>query len=597
MTDESTKLQPADGHGLDSERDAISKAGRLHLVHWAVICLSILLTVGAWYFAKRQIDEKIETQFTREADQVIELVSERMQKYEDGLWGGVAAIQAKGGDVSHTDWKTFANSLRIDVKYPGINGIGVVHHVTPNQLQSYLETQRRDRPEFRLHPEHEESEYWPIAHIEPVSLNAKAIGLDMAFEGNRYAAAKKARDTGVAQVTGPIVLVQDQERTPGFLFYAPFYKGGTYEAVVDRRKQITGLVYAPFVMKNLMAGTLKKEKRRVGIRISDGSDLLYDEHVSTEPDYDPDPLFKKEYGISLYGRVWSFDIWSTASFRAAASNSQPLIILFGGVLIDSLLLTLFVMLSRSNRRAIDFADRATDELRARTAELEKSNLELERFAYVSSHDLQEPLRTVSSYVQLLGRRYKGKLDADADDFIRYASEGAARMQTLIRDLLSYSRVGKEIKPFEPTDCQAVLDQTLGDLQAAIQEADGNVVIDSLPTVMGDRTQLVQLFQNLIGNAIKFRGESPPRVHIAAKRNGRDWCFSVQDNGIGIDRQYGERIFQVFQRLQGLEDFAGTGVGLALCKKIVENHGGRIWVESALGQGATFFFTIPDDQKS
>lgn len=228
----------------------------------------------------------------------------------------------------------------------------------------------------------------------------------------------------------------------------------------------------------------------------------------------------------------------------------------------------------------------------RTAELKRSNAELEQFAYVASHDLQEPLRMVASYMRLLERRYKGRLDSDADKFIAYAVDGAARMQQLINDLLEYSRVDARSGAFAPVDCTAVLKQTLATLQMTIEENLAEVSYSSLPTVMADAVQLGQVFQNLIGNAIKFQSDVAPQIHITAERNGREWVFAVRDNGIGIDPQYAERIFVIFQRLHGRGGYPGTGIGLAICKKIVEHHRGRIWVESQTGQGSTFYFTIP-----
>jgi len=226
------------------------------------------------------------------------------------------------------------------------------------------------------------------------------------------------------------------------------------------------------------------------------------------------------------------------------------------------------------------------------AELRRSNEELERFAYVASHDLQEPLRTVSSYVQLLSRRYRGQLDADAVDFIDFAVGGVRRMQQLIEDLLAFSRVGTRGAPLVPTDLQAAFEHTLASLHAALDESRATVTADPLPTVVADAGQLAQLLTNLIGNALKFHGADPPRAHVGAERSGRMWTISVQDNGIGIAPEYFERIFVIFQRLHARDEYAGTGVGLAICKKIVERHGGRIWVESAPGRGARFSFTLP-----
>jgi PAS domain S-box-containing protein len=235
--------------------------------------------------------------------------------------------------------------------------------------------------------------------------------------------------------------------------------------------------------------------------------------------------------------------------------------------------------------------RAEKALKKTLADLERSNAELERFAYVASHDLQEPLRMVSSYAQLLEKRYKDKLDADAHDFIGYAVDGAKRMQNLINDLLTYSRVGTRSKPFEPTDCEEVFAAAIANLDVAIKENKAKVTHDPLPTVMADEGQLVQVFQNLISNGIKFHGKKPPHVHISAQAHHNDWVFSVKDNGIGIDPQYFDRIFIIFQRLHG-EGYPGTGIGLAVAKKIVNRHDGRMWIESQHGKGSTFYFTIP-----
>ncbi len=235
--------------------------------------------------------------------------------------------------------------------------------------------------------------------------------------------------------------------------------------------------------------------------------------------------------------------------------------------------------------------RAEEALQKAVAELERSNAELERFAYIASHDLQEPLRMVASYTQLLEKRYKDRLDADANDFIGYAVDGAKRMQQLINDLLTYSRVGTRGKPLEPADCMTVFEAAVANLDVAIRESGAEVTSDPLPTVMADEGQLVQLFQNLIDNAVKFHGEEPPRVHVSAEQSGDEWVFSVRDNGIGIDSQYLDQAFKVFQRLHGGK-YRGTGIGLSIAKKIVERHGGRIWLESQPDKGTIVHFTIP-----
>jgi signal transduction histidine kinase len=235
---------------------------------------------------------------------------------------------------------------------------------------------------------------------------------------------------------------------------------------------------------------------------------------------------------------------------------------------------------------------ANSTLKKQAVELERSNAELEQFAYVASHDLQEPLRMVASYTQLLAKRYQGRLDGDADEFIAYAVDGVTRMQSQIQDLLSYSKLGKKNLQLESTDCSAILGRALVNLKVAIEESAATVTSDPLPPVMADGNQLAQLFQNLIGNAVKFRNHRRPLIHVSARRSGQEWLFSVRDNGIGFEPQFAERIFVIFQRLHAKGDHPGTGIGLAVCKKIVQRHGGRIWAEAEPGKGAIFYFTIP-----
>ncbi len=224
--------------------------------------------------------------------------------------------------------------------------------------------------------------------------------------------------------------------------------------------------------------------------------------------------------------------------------------------------------------------------------LMRSNQELERFAYVSSHDLQEPLRMVTLYSQLLEKRYKDSLDSDADDFIEYIVDNAKRMKYLIDDLLEYSRVTSQTKEFENIDLEKVLENILSNLSILIIENNVDVTHDPLPTIFADKNQMMQVLENLITNAIKFRGEKPPKIDISAKKGKKEWIFSVKDNGIGISPKHQEQIFEVFKRLHTREEYPGTGIGLSIVQKIIERHGGRIRLESELGKGSTFYFTIP-----
>jgi PAS domain S-box-containing protein len=247
----------------------------------------------------------------------------------------------------------------------------------------------------------------------------------------------------------------------------------------------------------------------------------------------------------------------------------------------------------SNIRDVTARKIADERLKAIASDLARSNAELEQFAYVASHDLQEPLRMVASYTQLLARRYQGQLGEDADEFIGFAVDGARRMQEQINDLLTYSRVGTRALLLESVDTAQAVDQAVSDLAAAIEESNASVTRDNLPIVRGDPIQIRQLFQNLIANGIKFRRrDESPHVHVSAVLEHGTWTFSVRDNGIGIEPQYLERIFVLFQRLHTRAEYPGTGIGLAICKKIVERHAGQIRVDSTPGRGTTFWFTLP-----
>jgi light-regulated signal transduction histidine kinase (bacteriophytochrome) len=302
-------------------------------------------------------------------------------------------------------------------------------------------------------------------------------------------------------------------------------------------------------------------------------------HTDTDILLKPDelPLYRAINGMS------SDDVEMVALNRGGGPNRYLNLVVSGRPLYDA------------NNKLVGglIVLRDVTSARATNLQLSSSNAELQSFAYVAAHDLQEPLRTVASYVDLLKRRYGDKLDERAASYIEGALAGARRMQNLVDDLLSLSRVETQAHPFEKVDTNAVVAAALENLQFAIDEAQAQVTASSLPDVRGDTSQLRQLFQNLIGNAIKFRAGRVPEIAISALKKGYLWQFAVKDNGIGIAAEYHEKVFQVFQRLHGQSEYPGTGIGLAICRKIVERHGGRIWVESEPGQGTTFFFTLPE----
>jgi len=335
-------------------------------------------------------------------------------------------------------------------------------------------------------------------------------------------------------------------------------------------------------------------------------------HLGT-PDAPASASWTQQRALDLSGISWSVRVSPSQGLLDRLQSPLPEMAL-GAALLVSFLLSWIVSLSQTNEirahllksangklaeemmartRALVLLKSAEEALELKAAELMRSNQELARFASIASHDLQEPLRTVANYMKLLESRYRGRLDAEADTFIRFAVDGTERMTHLIRDLLRYARMDSRLLPFQPTDCNLVLEEALVNLQAAIQEHHAVVTHDILPTVMGDATQLLELFQNMIANAIKFqKNGTPPTVRIGVQDSGAMWTFSICDNGIGVDPQHADRIFTIFERLHTQDEYPGTGIGLAVCMKAVHLHGGRIWVESQAGKGSTFYFTLP-----
>lgn len=566
-----------------------------HWFHWLVVSLSIVLTVFAWRFSKNQVDEKVEIQFRREAEQVVELISERMQKYEDALWAGVSSIQAHGGDVDYRDWLVFANKLKIGKKYPGINGIGVIHQVLPHELPSYLRKQREIRPDYHIHPAHNEEEFFPITYIEPVATNMKAVGLDMAHETNRYTAAKKARDTGLAQITGPISLVQDAERTPGFLFYVPFYIDGPHESVENRQNFFTGMVYAPFVVKKLMQGALLKEKRNVGIKINDGDEVLYDEHDKSHPEYDPYPLHAEIKTMEMYGRTWNFDIRSTKLFKETVGNNQPQAILIGGIIIDALIILLFIALSRSNKHAVEYANTMNQELKAKAGHLEKSNRDLEQFSYLISHDLNSPLRGISNVLGFIEEDHGDKIDKDIKSNLDIINGLVARSQHLLKDLLTYSNFANN--NINDKKDLIKLDEIVKDILETNSIDPSCVSVNFEPQEFYSSRLLVRtVLNNLIANSRKHgENENPSGLRICVSCeifDEKQYLFKIKDNGPGIPKGKEEDVFQIFRQLEARGKIGGTGLGLALVKSIVVNKDCRVWVEHPEEGGVEFNFTWP-----
>lgn len=333
---------------------ALQITERFHWLHWIIILASWVVTALAWYITNEAATQRATEAFEQETRRVVSLLEERMEKYEDVLWSGVAAMQLLPQGMEVDDWQRFTHSIKVDEKYPGINGLGVIYALDATQIPTFLAQQQQQRPNFTIRPRQNRQDYWPVTYVEPVANNYQAVGLDMSHEANRYQAALLARDTGKAQITAPIVLVQDAAKTPGFLFYAPFYQKTLPETAQNsdeaRREQFQGLVYAPFIMKKLIAGTLLQDNRHVGFRISDNDVELYNELTPYSEQYDDHPMFMRTMRLNFYGREWQIELQSLVSFNALSRSEQPVLVLIGAGILDALLILMFYNAAKSNLR-------------------------------------------------------------------------------------------------------------------------------------------------------------------------------------------------------------------------------------------------------
>ncbi len=798
-----------------------------------------------WYFLHSQEQQRNRFDFDIEVNQTLELITERMQKYEEALRSGVATITALDQKVTLSQWVRFTKSLNIDQRYPGINGIGLVEEVLPAELPSYLAKRRKEHPNFNVFPEHQQPSYWPVSFIEPLEDNKEALGLDMAHEANRYTTALKAKQTGLPQITAPIVLVQDEEKTPGFLFCMPFYESLLLAESKQQGEQFKGLVYAPFIVEKLMHGAMAQENRTISFRVLDQGKVLFDELVANNQSYDRNPQFKKVARIELYGRVWKFEIWSNKLFNDSRPVNKAWIILVCGLLVNLLLLAIFYYLAQSYRRALELSQttfdfhqfrdfylssvvdnvnqglvtidakgiiqtanqaceeifgyqsdeligknikmlmpteiaekhdrylsdyqetgvkniigvgrelvaqtkfgkqipidlsvseielngevffsgiirdltertrhknelleamqfqekiienlpdllfvknskfeivRANDafmamypedmqdkiigfttlekytpkeserflkfdkiamedgfseteetitfpdgitrilytkksrfydtsgevfilglarditELKHSREQLLASNKQLDDFAYIASHDLKEPLRGIYNHAAFFLEDHQSILDEEASHKLERIIILAKKMESLITDLLYYSRLGRVELAVVDTD----INEVISDINELMKDDKSVkiVVPKSLPVIRCDKIRIREVFNNLISNSIKYNESSTKEITIGlefqkVEERGRRYVFYVKDNGIGIPKKFHQEIFRIFKRLHRADAYGGgTGSGLTFVQKIVEAHRGEVWVESKEGEGATFYFSILADR--
>ncbi|AXQ31154.1 hypothetical protein D0B54_21835 [Solimonas sp. K1W22B-7] len=574
------------------------------------LLLLVVLVVILFFSASAREEQRIRSGFEQQAQQVSENF-ERQWSNRLLTMDAIRGFYAASSAVDAREFHLFVEKLLLT--QPGLQALEFLPRVTQAERAGFEQAMRaagdpdfairEAGPDGHLRVAAAREHYYPIVFIEPPGAVRGVAGFDLASEALRNDTLQRAVKSGRSAVSAQLRLIHPID-AQGLLVMTPLFRGTMdYPSAEAREQNLVGVALAVFRIDAMVQAAIGNlDATGIRFRLLDqgaapADKLLFD---SGPPPGGGGIAMSHADTLEVGGRHWRLVFDLPAAYLVEHRSWQTWGLLAAGLGLSALLaLLLLVVLARQSRVQELVTERTAElqkaELRLMhyAAELERSNAELQQFAYAASHDLQAPLRSIIGFSQILQRQYKGRLDEDADEFLQFIGSSATRMQALILDLLSLSRVGSGEFISGVVDLEEVLQQAQQNLLAEIQARDALLTHEPLPTIRGNRGQVLQLLQNLLANAMKFqRSGERPRVQVSAERAGSQWRLSVRDNGIGIAPEFHERIFQIFQRLHTIEEYEGTGIGLTLCRKIVERHGGRLWLESSPGQGATFFFTLP-----
>lgn len=576
-----------------------------------VIVAGVLLTFLVAFVTVASERSDRSDRFNAEAIDASEAIGNRYNEYVAMLTGFRGLYAATDG-ASREEFDAYITAASLLDRYPGALALGWAPMVPESEVDAVVESVRDDGfPDFEIKPETTtQPDRYPVVYLEPIEGNENAFGFDVGADDKGRATVERAASTGEPTNGAVLVVLQDdEEESRAFNLYVPIYDGGGVpEEEAQRESRFLGLTLGLLDGAGTF-GDLFGDDAPIKVEIFDlgptgGSpgvrpterNLLYDSDDQLHGVEGTGSLSQRVESV-VGGRRWVMYFEPGPGF-SAPRGEFPWLIIAAGLMITGLIAALIVSFAQSRKQAALLADQMTAYLRQRETELQRanddivrSNKELERYASIAAHDLQEPLRSLLAYASVLERRYGETLDPEVRDQVSRMARAAERMRSLVVDLLAYARADSGESKIVAVDLNDAVRIAIDDLSVLIHESGATIRVSDLPIVPGNRRELIGLFSNLLSNALKYRSDQPPEVLIVAHRQGDFWVIGVKDNGIGVDPAYHERIFELFRRLEKRSSDSGTGLGLAICARTVSQHGGRIWVESSEGQGATFWFTL------
>lgn len=601
--------------------------GDLHSSYlaWVILFASAVISAVAWYISHTSVMNMAETRFKFMAEDVQLAIQRRMQEHEATLWSGIGLFNASN-KVTRTEFHEYVKALNLETYLPGLQGMGYAEFVRTGGEQAHIARVRSEGfPEFSIRPPGKREAYSSIIYLEPFSgRNLRAFGYDMFSEPTRRAAMMRAGDTGEAAISGMVTLVQETKSDVqrGFLMYLPNYKKGMpLDTIEQRQKALQGFVYSPFRMNDLMKGILGRGDQEIQFSVFDGSQVISAAQMYDSQSQDSElaqsryqPAFTAQKVIQVAGREWTLQFASKPNFISASEENQPLLVAAGAIVIDILLfLTISSLTSqraRSTRlarqmtselrRAKEAAERATENeivLRRATQEtnqkLKEANEGLLKFSSIVAHDLRAPLKRVETFVDILREDYADKLDYEGIDILCRIERGSTRMRMMLDSLHSYSKCAGVSIEDKSASVEVIVNEAIETLEGVTGKAKITTDLEGGLSVAGDRILLGHVIQNLISNSLKFCDKPIAKIEIRSEKLGENQVMiSVSDNGIGIEPEHAGGVFNMFERLHDEDEYEGTGIGLAICKKIVTDHYGEIAVDTSYKDGARILFTLP-----